>query len=66
MLRSALLVSSIALAKAGQEPLKAEKAASYKAGQEIPISCLNRTIETGEHVSNRSQYVHDQLPLSNR
>ncbi|PSN69161.1 hypothetical protein BS50DRAFT_334046 [Corynespora cassiicola Philippines] len=52
---------SLAQALSGQEPLKgAEESPGYRAGEPIPVSCLNRTIETGEHITDASgqlQYI---------
>ncbi|KAI1514722.1 hypothetical protein L13192_03926 [Pyrenophora tritici-repentis] len=43
--------SSLATALSGQEPMKSmEEARGYNPGEPIPVSCLNRTIETGEHI----------------
>ncbi|KAF2662652.1 hypothetical protein K491DRAFT_686531 [Lophiostoma macrostomum CBS 122681] len=50
---------SLAHALSGQEPL-AVQTEGYKTGEKIPVSCLNRTIETGEHITDASgqlQYV---------
>ncbi|KAI9843220.1 MAG: hypothetical protein M1838_002733 [Thelocarpon superellum] len=47
-------------AVSGEQPLVAFRQASYSLGQAIPVSCLNRTIETGEHVSDEQgqlQYI---------
>ncbi|KAF2180589.1 hypothetical protein K469DRAFT_714588 [Zopfia rhizophila CBS 207.26] len=51
---------SLGAALSGQEPLKLLESTGYKAGEPIPVSCLNRTIETGEHITDASgqlQYV---------
>lgn len=40
--------------------LAADTLPSYKLGQPVPVSCVNRTIDTGEHVTDsegRIQYV---------
>ncbi|KAG9809709.1 hypothetical protein KCU77_g20577, partial [Aureobasidium melanogenum] len=54
------LVFFTALARAAtQEPLVDEKPI-YRAGDAIPVTCLNRTSDTGEHVTDASgqlQYV---------
>ncbi|KAF1832703.1 hypothetical protein BDW02DRAFT_502469 [Decorospora gaudefroyi] len=50
---------SLATALSGQEPMKSlEEARGYNIGEPIPVSCLNRTIETGEHVR---LYLHYPL-----
>ncbi|KAJ9635925.1 hypothetical protein H2199_008279 [Coniosporium tulheliwenetii] len=51
---------SLAAAVSGQEPLKTPEKTAYKLGQAIPVSCLNRTIDTGEHITNAQgelQYI---------
>ncbi|KAK7187891.1 hypothetical protein DPSP01_003215 [Paraphaeosphaeria sporulosa] len=52
---------SLAHAVSGQEPLKgATEGRGYNLGEPIPVSCLNRTVETGEHITDASgqlQYV---------
>ncbi|KAF2637458.1 hypothetical protein P280DRAFT_472165 [Massarina eburnea CBS 473.64] len=52
---------SLAHAVSGQEPLKSvPEQRGYNAGEGIPVSCLNRTIETGEHITDASgqlQYI---------
>ncbi|KAF2242944.1 hypothetical protein BU26DRAFT_581933 [Trematosphaeria pertusa] len=55
---------SLAQAVSGQEPLKsAEESRGYNLAEPIPVSCLNRTIDTGEHVpkitdaSGQLQYI---------
>ncbi|KAF2275609.1 uncharacterized protein EI97DRAFT_467776 [Westerdykella ornata] len=51
---------SLAHALSGQEPLKAATVDGYKFGESIPVTCLNRSIETGEHimdVNGQLQYV---------
>ncbi|KAF2163923.1 hypothetical protein M409DRAFT_25700 [Zasmidium cellare ATCC 36951] len=42
----------LAAAAQTQEPLIAQP--GYKVGQPIPVSCLNRTIDTGEHITDES------------
>ncbi|KAL1605993.1 hypothetical protein SLS59_003117 [Nothophoma quercina] len=53
--------TSLASAVSGQEPLKTlQEARGYNPGEPIPVSCLNRTIETGEHITDASgqlQYI---------
>ncbi|KZM20579.1 uncharacterized protein EKO05_0010950 [Ascochyta rabiei] len=48
-------------AVSGQEALQAlQEARGYRLGELIPVSCLNRTIETGEHITDASgqlQYI---------
>ncbi|KAF2002369.1 hypothetical protein P154DRAFT_488940 [Amniculicola lignicola CBS 123094] len=48
-------------AVSGQETLKGDEVArGYLAGESIPVSCLNRSIETGEHITDTSgqlQYI---------
>ncbi|ORY05836.1 hypothetical protein BCR34DRAFT_626791 [Clohesyomyces aquaticus] len=48
---------SLGAALSGQEPLKEVQTAGYRAGELIPVSCLNRNIETGEHITD----ANDQL-----
>ncbi|KAF1960603.1 hypothetical protein CC80DRAFT_437656 [Byssothecium circinans] len=52
---------ALAHAVSGQEPLKGVvEQRGYNAGEAIPVSCLNRKIETGEHITDASgqlQYV---------
>lgn len=51
---------SLAGALSGQEPLKIEDARGYEPGEAISVTCLNRTIETGEHITNAAgqlQYI---------
>ncbi|KAH7121240.1 hypothetical protein B0J11DRAFT_533786 [Dendryphion nanum] len=57
---------SLAHALSGQEPLQAANTEGYKLGQTIPVSCLNRTVETGEHITDISghlQYI--PFPICN-
>ncbi|CBX90817.1 hypothetical protein IAQ61_002296 [Plenodomus lingam] len=53
--------AGFASALSGQEPLKSpENSRGYNPGERIPVSCLNRTIETGEHITDsagRLQYI---------
>ncbi|OCK76711.1 hypothetical protein K432DRAFT_305760 [Lepidopterella palustris CBS 459.81] len=58
---------SPASAVSGQEPLKAsERIASYTAGQAVPVSCLNRTIDTGEHITDaQGQLQYIPFPTCN-
>ncbi|KAJ4359122.1 hypothetical protein N0V95_002446 [Ascochyta clinopodiicola] len=53
--------TGLAGAVSGQEPLKMlQEARGYNPGEPIPVSCLNRTIETGEHITDASgqlQYI---------
>ncbi|KAI4634497.1 hypothetical protein J4E83_001816 [Alternaria metachromatica] len=52
------LFSSFATALSGQEPMKsAEEARGYNPGEMIPVSCLNRTIETGEHITDAAGHL---------
>ncbi|KAJ4363101.1 hypothetical protein N0V83_010221 [Neocucurbitaria cava] len=52
---------SLGTALSGQEPLKSlEEARGYNPGEPIPVSCLNRTIDTGEHITDAAgqlQYI---------
>ncbi|KAF2748651.1 hypothetical protein M011DRAFT_441004 [Sporormia fimetaria CBS 119925] len=51
---------SLADALSGQEPLKGVPQVGYKTGEKIPVSCLNRTVDTGEHIVDESgqlQYI---------
>ncbi|KXT07557.1 hypothetical protein AC578_10190 [Pseudocercospora eumusae] len=52
LLRFTLAFSSTALAAGEQKPLIAER--GYHVGERIPVTCLNRTIETGEHITDAS------------
>lgn len=38
------LWTELARALSGQEPLKSVQLEGYKAGEKIPVSCLNRTM----------------------
>ncbi|KAK5012370.1 hypothetical protein LTR16_005573, partial [Cryomyces antarcticus] len=52
--------TALAAAVSSQQPLASAKKASYSLGQAIPLSCLNRTIDTGEHIVDslgRLQYI---------
>ncbi|KAF2731681.1 hypothetical protein EJ04DRAFT_498347 [Polyplosphaeria fusca] len=53
--------ASLATALSGQEPLKGPaETPGYKAGEGISVTCLNRNIETGEHITDASgqlQYI---------
>jgi hypothetical protein len=45
-------------AASGQEPLKSpEESRGYNLGEPIPVSCLNRTIDTGEHITDASGHL---------
>lgn len=69
-----LLYLSSALAAESQNPLsKPNKRRGYKTGDPLPVTCLNRTIDTGEHVTDSHgnlQYIpfpvcnETNLPLS--
>ncbi|KAF2796652.1 hypothetical protein K505DRAFT_323112 [Melanomma pulvis-pyrius CBS 109.77] len=51
---------SLGAALSGQEPIKLVEQPGYIAGEKIPVSCLNRTIETGEHITDAAgqlQYI---------
>lgn len=51
-------ITEAAAADAAQDP--SPSLAQYKFGQGIPVTCLNRTIETGEHITDAKgqlQYV---------
>ncbi|KAH6364833.1 hypothetical protein HBI34_159110 [Parastagonospora nodorum] len=70
--RLALLALSsfcVALSSAAgeQQPLKSvEEGRGYNPGEPIPVSCLNRTIDTGEHIvdaSGQLQYI--PFPICN-
>ncbi|KAI9682706.1 MAG: hypothetical protein M1829_006693 [Trizodia sp. TS-e1964] len=41
--------AALARAVSSEKPLMPLKKAAYSPGQAIPVSCLNRTIDTGEH-----------------
>ena len=47
--------------RADEKPLKEEKVPTYKLGQAIPVSCLNRTVDTGEHVSDDLSLSHAEF-----
>ncbi|KAH7379574.1 hypothetical protein BKA66DRAFT_466299 [Pyrenochaeta sp. MPI-SDFR-AT-0127] len=59
--------SSVASALSGQEPLKSlEDARGYNPGEPIPVSCLNRTVETGEHITDATgQLQYIPFPVCN-
>lgn len=51
---------SLSAAVTGQEPLQSQPEAGYAPGEPIPVTCLNRNIETGEHITDAAgqlQYV---------
>ncbi|CAN9079704.1 hypothetical protein CC77DRAFT_1092091 [Alternaria alternata] len=51
-------LTSLATALTGQEPMKSvEEARGYNPGEIIPVSCLNRTIETGEHITDAAGHL---------
>ncbi|KAF2763233.1 hypothetical protein EJ05DRAFT_506847 [Pseudovirgaria hyperparasitica] len=50
----------LAAAASEQQPLKEQEKTAYKIGQAIPVTCLNRTIDTGEHITDelgQLQYI---------
>ncbi|EMD64814.1 hypothetical protein GGP41_002917 [Bipolaris sorokiniana] len=50
--------STLATALSGQEPLGTlEEQRGYNPGEPIPVSCLNRTIETGEHITDAAGHL---------
>ncbi|KAF2836153.1 hypothetical protein M501DRAFT_940744 [Patellaria atrata CBS 101060] len=61
------LTASLALvgAEAKQTPLMEEKR-TYKTGDVIPVTCLNRTIESGEHITDaQGQLQYIPFPICN-
>ncbi|KXL46907.1 hypothetical protein M433DRAFT_64946 [Acidomyces richmondensis BFW] len=59
----AIFITVLATAKAAQEPLIQPE---YKVGQPIPVSCLNRTTDTGEHITDASgQLSYISFPTCN-
>ncbi|KAF2877419.1 hypothetical protein BDV95DRAFT_559214 [Massariosphaeria phaeospora] len=59
---------SLAQALSGQEPLKgAAESPGYRLDEPIPVSCLNRTIDTGEHVTDvrTGQLQYIPFPVCN-
>ncbi|KAK4548230.1 hypothetical protein LTR36_010100 [Oleoguttula mirabilis] len=53
-----------ALAAAAREPLVQQP--GYYVGQPIPVSCLNRTVDTGEHITDESgQLSYISFPTCN-
>jgi len=55
--------TSLAAAKAAQEPLVQQ---GYRVGEKIPVSCLNRTIDTGEHITDAAgQLSYIPFPTCN-
>ncbi|KAF2141459.1 uncharacterized protein K452DRAFT_251414 [Aplosporella prunicola CBS 121167] len=57
---------TLAHAVSSQEPLKAVKEPEYSVGQAIPVTCLNRTIDTGEHITDESgQLQYIPFPVCN-
>ncbi|KAF2847054.1 hypothetical protein T440DRAFT_540238 [Plenodomus tracheiphilus IPT5] len=52
------LWAGLVSALSGQEPLKSlEESRGYNQGERIPVSCLNRTIETGEHITDSAGHL---------
>ncbi|KAF2196474.1 hypothetical protein GQ43DRAFT_405059 [Delitschia confertaspora ATCC 74209] len=57
---------SLSAALSGQEPLQSQGNAGYAPGEAIPVTCLNRTIETGEHITDASgQLQYTPFPTCN-
>ncbi|KAI9750236.1 MAG: maturation of Asn-linked oligosaccharides protein [Chaenotheca gracillima] len=57
---------SPSIAVSDQEPLQPVKKASYALGQAIPVSCLKRMIDTGEHIQDeRGQLTYSPFPTCN-
>lgn len=60
------LYVGLAEAVSGQEPLKSLEKTAYTAGQAIPVSCLNRTVDTGEHITDaQGQLQYIPFPTCN-
>ncbi|KAI9825255.1 MAG: hypothetical protein M1832_001289 [Thelocarpon impressellum] len=60
------LCAGTAHAVTGQQPLGGLQKGAYRLGEAIPVSCLNRTIDTGEHVSDeRGQLQYVPFPTCN-
>ncbi|KZF25429.1 hypothetical protein L228DRAFT_280671 [Xylona heveae TC161] len=60
------VLARLACATTGQEPLAPIKKTVYAPGQAIPVECLNRTIDTGEQISDsRGQLQYVPLPVCN-
>ncbi|KAK3678307.1 hypothetical protein LTR78_001602 [Recurvomyces mirabilis] len=63
VLYAALCTTSTAAAETSQTPLSQ---AGYKVGQTIPVSCLNRTTDTGEHITDASgELLYTPFPICN-
>ncbi|KAK0650887.1 hypothetical protein DIS24_g6333 [Lasiodiplodia hormozganensis] len=57
---------NLAHAVSSQEPLKPLEARGYAIGEAVPVSCLNRTIDTGEHITDASgQLQYIPFPVCN-
>ena len=63
----ALLLGTHAQAVSGKKPPQSdEKAAAYTLGQAVEVTCLNRTIDTGEHISDsQGQLQYIPFPVCN-
>ncbi|KAI9678259.1 MAG: hypothetical protein M1817_006204 [Caeruleum heppii] len=58
--------TALAAAVSSEQPLQPVKKASYSPGQAIPVSCLNRTIDTGEHIQDeKGQLQYIPFPTCN-
>ncbi|KAF2999912.1 hypothetical protein E8E13_008779 [Curvularia kusanoi] len=61
LLALSALSTTLASAANSQQPLQtSQEARGYNPGEPIPVTCLNRTIETGEHITDTNgqlQYI---------
>ncbi|EOD48820.1 hypothetical protein GTA08_BOTSDO03640 [Neofusicoccum parvum] len=57
---------NLAHAVSSQEPLKPLEARGYAVGEAVPVTCLNRTVDTGEHITDASgQLQYIPFPVCN-
>ncbi|KAI9839250.1 MAG: hypothetical protein M1819_003244 [Sarea resinae] len=60
------LWTSLAAAVSSEKPLQPIQKPTYGPGQAIPVSCLNRTIDTGEHIADaQGQLQYIPFPTCN-
>ncbi|KAI9795049.1 MAG: hypothetical protein M1816_000071 [Peltula sp. TS41687] len=63
-----IFCATVASAASSQKPLQqaSKRGAGYSPGQAIPITCLNRTIDTGQHISDdKGQLQYIPFPTCN-
>ncbi|KAF2452762.1 hypothetical protein BDY21DRAFT_311622 [Lineolata rhizophorae] len=62
----ALCFTFVASVAAAQEPLGGQDGPQYMTGDPIPVTCLNRTIDTGEHITDeQGQLQYVPFPVCN-